>query len=344
VVRGSQWPAPAPDCGTAGLFCGIQNICEEGTGCDGFTTELCLPSLQAAVSLMCFPGSCAASEPYCVAAQCMTLEQASCTCAKPDARERLSECAEGPDAALGMCLGVEEICASAPDNCCSGLTCVQVPGVIAQCFAPCTQDGDCPGSCCTPVGAGGQKICAPPGVCGPGPGAGAGGGSAVQCMQHGASCEANMPCCVGLTCFDSANPDFAGCRQFCSAASDCESNCCVPTSLGNGLCAPAADYCSEACTSGADCASNCCLPGLAADSAFCAPAHGCEPVACLPAGAACGSDQAAACCAGAICTGPATGASTCNPICTSSTECESGCCIGISGMEQKVCSAEGPAC
>jgi hypothetical protein len=336
ALKGNQWPAAGPKCGSAGKLC--SDGCDDSTICN-LGNDLCLPLSSAAVSLICSPGACEDSEPYCVAGQCMTAEQASCTCAAAAARDRVDVCATGPDAARGSCIGDQQICAGAPDKCCSGLICLQAPGIIAQCFMPCVQNSDCTSGCCTDAGTGqtAQKVCGPAEVCGSG-GAGT-GGVAQRCAQAGEGCK-DVPCCDAMSCFESDNPDFAGCRQTCTSAADCASHCCTPAGSA-GICV-AAEYCGEPCTSSAGCTSNCCVPGFpASDGNHCAPAKTCSGDACLEAGAGCGTGV---CCEGLVCTGADKTSSTCKTRCKTSTDCTSGCCASITGTDQKECRSEGPAC
>jgi hypothetical protein len=333
-LENNRWAAPGANCGTAGQRC--DDGCDANTICDSFESELCLPSPSAAVSLICSPGACESSQPYCIAGQCMTAEQASCTCARPAALERLQVCRSGPDAARGTCLGEEAICAGAPDNCCDGLICLQVPGIIAQCWMPCVENAECSSGCCTAV-ATGQKICAPAESCGLGTDAGVG----QRCAQTGESCETD-PCCGAMSCFQSDNPDFAGCHATCTSAADCESHCCWPAG-DSGSCV-GADYCGTACASPTDCETNCCVVGLPGEAGGrCAPAKACSSAMCLQAAAACGGDLGL-CCEGLICTAPAGSSAACSPRCTTSTECASGCCAPITGTDDKACNPTGPAC
>jgi hypothetical protein len=157
------WPAPAGDCSDLGhdCPCSDQVICNLGV-------DLCLPRHATAGSFLnCAPGTCAPETPYCVAGQCMSEKEATCVCTQPGAKERVPVCEAGPQAALGApnaCLNEQAICANAPGKCCAGLTCVQAPDVVPQCFKPCTTNADCAGRCCVDAGANG-KICDPTSAC-----------------------------------------------------------------------------------------------------------------------------------------------------------------------------------
>ncbi|HEX7480630.1 MAG TPA: hypothetical protein VF331_22710 [Polyangiales bacterium] len=301
VLTGSSWPAPAGDCADMGrdcgsTACGVQTLCNVGV-------ELCLPTSASALSLICSPGSCSGAAPYCVAGQCMTAAQASCVCAQSAAQTRLDACKGGPSAALGSpgaCFAEQGICANAPDKCCAGLTCVKTADTLGQCFKPCGTDADCAGRCCVDTGAG-SKVCEPGSTC----------GSATSptqaCAAQAAACSMDAACCSGLTCVQSDNKDFAGCRPSCKVAGDCASQCCqLFANSDNGFCA---------------------------DATYCM---------CLNAGMACGSTIPRACCTGTQCVGQSGLGFTCMPICTTSAECVSQCCQSIAGASYKVCSPQGP--
>jgi len=164
ALQGPTWPAANASCGDIGQDCG-NRLCAPTTVCSSGPT-LCLPRPAAAATVMCKAGTCPAGQPYCVASQCMSAEDAACVCGFAAGKMRVDACKVAPSVALGpmdTCFDEESLCSSAPQKCCPGLTCVQSPSTLGQCFKPCTANGDCAGRCCVDSNAG--KVCQPDTSC-----------------------------------------------------------------------------------------------------------------------------------------------------------------------------------
>jgi hypothetical protein len=162
---GATWPVAGPGCGDTGQDCAL-TPCTAASVCN-VGVNLCLPRRPATVTVACTLGSCSDAEPYCLAGQCMSADQAICVCGSAGGLARVDACKMAPSAVKtppNVCFDEESLCASAPDKCCPGLTCVQSPNTLAQCYKPCASPADCGGHCCADSGAG-VKVCQPNQTC-----------------------------------------------------------------------------------------------------------------------------------------------------------------------------------
>jgi hypothetical protein len=226
----------ASNCGGVGNLCSMN--CDPAGQCQ-IGLDVCVPMAGPKG----FPGQ-SPQTPYCLAATCMTYEQASCFC-KGAAGSQFSDCALGPPAVVGLCGTEGTSCSNRP--CCGGLKCVKDTPSSGTCYKTCQTGADCSSNCCTDLKSTGDLECAPATAC------------TSACAQQGSACTNSIQCCNGTCVTSTTNPDFAGCRPSCTTNSDCFSNCCRMFSNASGGFCVDARYCN--CTPvGADCTNtqNCC--------------------------------------------------------------------------------------
>jgi len=227
---------PTSDCGGVGnlcsMNCGTAGQCQAGL-------DVCVP----APGPHGYPGQ-SVQTPYCLAATCMTYEQASCFC-KGAAGAQFTACGLGPGAVVGLCGTEGTSCAN--KACCGGLKCVMDSPDSGTCYTSCQTNNDCSTGCCTDLKSTGDLECAPASAC------------QSPCTPTGGACGGSAHCCTGTCVTSTTNPDFMGCRPTCSTNADCLSNCCQPFSNSSGGFCVDASYCG--CTpTGGDCTHNnsCC--------------------------------------------------------------------------------------
>ncbi|HEY6080952.1 MAG TPA: hypothetical protein VIW29_19190 [Polyangiaceae bacterium] len=281
----AAWEPPA-DCG------GIGNLCPNLSGCAARSTcqlegNVCIPALVPGATAL---PSKSMERPYCAAYTCMTFEEASCFCSG-EAGKTEPRC-QSPGALAGLCQGTKGSC-DADRPCCDGVSCVS-HGTFSACEKTCSADTDCETGCCTDLFDTGTKICAVKAECD------------NPCKKRGEACDpgsATMAnnCCRG-SCLDSENPDWAGCRPYCTTNADCpDTGCCLPFSnTNNGFCTEAI-YC------------------------MCSALD--EP---------CGPGNPN-CCDGGVCAGTTAETVKCLQQCTQPTDCASGCCAPLKDSTTSVC-------
>jgi hypothetical protein len=195
------------------------------------------------------------------------------------------------------------------------------------------------------------------------------GALAGLCKGKSIRCDADSPCCDGLSCV--SHGSYSTCETSCAADSDCDTGCCTDLyDTGTSICATmmaCTNPCNkqgEACTPGSSTTRNSCCRGSCVQSenpdfagcrsdctkdsdcpdtgccqlfkdssnGFCAPARYCQ---CQPVGGACGiSDR---CCEGGICAGTSATDLSCLQACTSASDCATNCCAALSDNSASVC-------
>jgi hypothetical protein len=252
----TAWPDAAPASGTAwdgGILIanppmswdasncsGVGNLCSAGCGSAG----QCQVGLNVCVPMSGKNGFPPPSQetPYCLAATCMTYEQASCFCSGA-AGQQFSLCPLGPPGVLGVCGSEGKTCGT----CCKGLQCVKDSPTSGTCYTACDAGTQCDSGCCTDLKSTGDLECAPATAC------------QTPCTQQGQACSDATRCCNGTCVSSTPNPEFLGCRPSCTSNADCLTGCCQPFSNASGGFCVDAHYCM--CTPvGGDCTftQNCC--------------------------------------------------------------------------------------
>ena len=113
--------------------------------------------------------------------------------------------------------------------------------------------------------------------------AGSSGMTSSACLGNGELCHSVAACCASQqstgTCFD------AHCEPYCTSDADCAGGCCMPSSGGRSVCAPAANCVSPSTggSGGAGGSSGCVAPSVSC------PALGSVPAACWASGTVCTS-------------------------------------------------------
>jgi hypothetical protein len=190
------------------------------------------------------------------------------------------------------------------------------------------------------------------------------------CQGPKASCDADRPCCDGVSCV-SHGGKAAACEQTCNADTDCESGCCTdPYDSGTKICAnksacdnpckkrgdttctpgdattasnccygncnqsenPDWAGCRPWCNTDADCDTGCCEP-YSNGSGFCTAAIYCM---CSAVGGSC-SPGSPRCCDDGACAGFTAETLTCMQKCKVAADCASGCCVALAGSDITVC-------
>src|SRR5215472_10415272 len=144
----------APDAWAASNCQGVGNLCSMNCGPAGqcqLGTDVCVPMAGPTG----FPGQ-SAQTPYCLAATCMTFEQASCFCSGAAGAE-FTDCALGPPAVVGLCGTEGSSCSSRP--CCGGLKCIKDSPTSGTCYKPCQTGANCSTNCCTDLKSTGDLEC-----------------------------------------------------------------------------------------------------------------------------------------------------------------------------------------
>lgn len=195
------------------------------------------------------------------------------------------------------------------------------------------------------------------------------------CVGQGESC-ATSSCCAGLSCAQGAGTAKT-CEKSCKTSADCETGCCTdlrdsgelicaaasactnpckktaetctpgtsstPSDCCQGSCVqssnPNYSGCRPLCTTNADCVkTGCCMPFSNSTTGFCVDALFCS---CAGVDEACGTIDTPACCDGTRCVGGESGGFFCHKSCTADSDCDTGCCGAVAGVDYKVCNDPG---
>jgi len=192
------------------------------------------------------------------------------------------------------------------------------------------------------------------------------------CQGPKGSCDADHPCCDGVSCVSHGGKS-AACEKTCAADTDCDTGCCTDLyDTGTKICAQKAacdspckktgdttcnpgsatmandccrgscnqgqnpDWigCRPNCTTNADCPeTGCCMQYSNSTDGFCTNAIYCM---CSAVGASCGPGNPF-CCDDGECAGQSAETLTCLQKCKLPTDCSSGCCTALSMSDITVC-------
>lgn len=197
--------------------------------------------------------------------------------------------------------------------------------------------------------------------------AGGSGGTGNACLPPLARCDGSRGvCCDGSVCVEEEE-GVSRCRKTCTERADCETYCCVEdAALGLKLCAAetlcpsvcfeqgdacsttgprccdplicvastVSDYagCRPTCTDDDDCSDGCCVPFADGSTGFCAGSGACG---CGSEGQTCGG--AVRCCGNLVCAGTSPTVFACYPRCSGPSDCDTGCCIPVTGTGDSAC-------
>ncbi len=219
-------------CGDLGKACSVKVKCEGKLTCAGSN---CMPKIDGEKVIDCGDSSCPAEAPICTLGICLTIDQLACVCAQPAAQSVYANCKSLQKDDAPKCIDTDGLCDGSPDDCCTGLSCVQGKDEsgkqqLGLCEKPCQEQTDCSADeCCATVDGVAGSFCGPRGLC------------IKACRPLNGECDGEFkPCCEGLIC--SSSPDdltLNGCKVSCDQDSDCDTGCCVLFSgRDNGICAP----------------------------------------------------------------------------------------------------------
>jgi hypothetical protein len=129
----------------------------------------------------------------------------------------------------GGCRPLDVACGDPGVTCCAGTECVQAtPDPL--CLVPCEVDTDCTTGCCMQYGNVRRKVCGTATEC-------------ATCVGPGQTCGTQSPCCGSSICATIEN--VAECREECTVASDCSTNCCLPLANVSKLVCLDPKYCPD---------------------------------------------------------------------------------------------------